>query len=113
VYIVCGSYGVGGTGDNGGVTTTIDAGRITVPNRTWKVIVVLPVGNNDVSRVSATTRVIAIDMPNTNAVLNTKWETYRTSVDAIEAATGYDLLSNLPVSVQEAIEPKVDNGPVL
>ncbi|QJX49222.1 DNA/RNA non-specific endonuclease [Hymenobacter taeanensis] len=111
VYIVCGSYGIGGTGSNGGVTRTIDGGRITVPNRTWKVIVILPVGDNDVSRISTTTRVIAIDMPNTNGIRNTDWGTYRTSVDAIEAATGYDLLSSLPVDVQAAIESKVDAGP--
>ncbi|HEX8506119.1 MAG TPA: DNA/RNA non-specific endonuclease [Hymenobacter sp.] len=111
VYIVCGSYGVGGTGDNG-FMTSLDQGRITVPNRTWKVIVVLPVGDNDVARVSATTRVIAVDMPNSNDI-NRAWGTYRTTVDAIEAATGYDLLSALPASVQAALESKVDSGPVL
>jgi endonuclease G len=37
--------------------------------------------------------------------------TYRTSVDAIEAATGYDLLSNLSTSIQASIEANVDNGP--
>ncbi|WP_240731541.1 DNA/RNA non-specific endonuclease [Hymenobacter radiodurans] len=110
VYIICGSYGIGGTGSNGGVTTTLDQGRITVPNRTWKVIVVIPVGDNDVARISASTRVIAVDMPNTQAILNTNWGTYRTSVDAIEASTGYDLLSALPIEVQTAIESKVDTG---
>jgi endonuclease G len=111
VYIICGSYGVGGTGSNGGVTTTLDGGRITVPNRCWKVVVVLPVGDNDVSRVNANTRIIAIDTPNINSI-NTNWGVYRTSVDAIEAATGLDLLSNLPVEVQEVIEAKTDGGPV-
>lgn len=111
VYVICGSYGVGGTGDNG-FTTTLDQGRVTVPNRTWKVIVVLPVGDNDVARISAITRVIAVDMPNTNAI-SQDWGTYRTTVDAIEAATGYDLLSALPASVQAALESKVDSGPVL
>jgi endonuclease G len=110
VYIICGSYGIGGTGSNGGVTTTIDQGRVTVPNRTWKVIVILPVGDNDVARVTANTRVIAVDMPNSQ-VINSNWGTYRTSVDAIEEATGYDLLSALPVELQAIIEARVDNGP--
>jgi endonuclease G len=109
VYIIAGSYGVGGTG-SAGYMTTIDQGRVTVPNRTWKVIVVLPVGDNDLARISANTRIIAVDMPNDNG-LNQNWGTYRTSVDAIEAATGYDLLSKLPVDVQAAIEAKVDAGP--
>jgi endonuclease G len=37
--------------------------------------------------------VIAVNTPNINTT--GAWGTYRTSVDAIEAATGYDLLSNL------------------
>jgi endonuclease G len=111
VYVVAGSYGVGGTGSNGGVTTTLDNGRVTVPKRCWKVVVILPVGDNDASRINASTRVIAIDTPNDNGLLTT-WGSYRTTVDAIEVATGYDLLSSLPVDVQAALESKVDNGPV-
>jgi endonuclease G len=109
-YIICGSYGVGGTGSNGGITTTINNGKITVPSNIWKVILVIPQGTNDVARVTAATRVIAINTPNINSV-NTNWAVYRTSVDAIEAVTGYDLLSALPVSVQAAIEATIDNGP--
>ncbi len=111
VYIICGSYGVGGTGSNGGVTTTLDNGHVTVPSRCWKVVVILPVGDNDVARVNANTRIIAIDTPNINSI-NTDWGVYRTSVDAIEAATGLDLLSNLPVEVQSTVESKIDGGPV-
>ncbi|MFD2785135.1 DNA/RNA non-specific endonuclease [Hymenobacter rubripertinctus] len=109
LYIIMGSYGLGGTGTNG-YAATIDGGRIRVPNRVWKVIVVLPVGTNDVSRVSSSTRIIAIDAPNDQSA-TTDWGQYRVSVDAIEAATGLDLLSALPLSVQEAVEAKVDNGP--
>lgn len=108
VYVICGAYGSGGTGSNGGVTYTINGGNVTVPSNVWKVIVVIPNGNNDLSRVSATTRVIAVNTPNINSI-NTNWKTYRTSVDAIEAATGYDLLSNLPANVQSAVESVVDN----
>ena len=114
VYIICGSYGKGGTGAlaNGTLVyaETIDQGRVQVPKRTWKVVVILPRGNNDVARVDANTRIIAVDLPNDNG-LNADWGTYRTSVDAIESATGYDLLSALPTSVQAVVEAKVDNGP--
>ncbi|HSI90857.1 MAG TPA: DNA/RNA non-specific endonuclease, partial [Adhaeribacter sp.] len=92
IYVIMGAYGTGGTGANG-YATTINSGKITVPNRIWKVMVVLPNGTNDVSRVTTSTRVIAIDTPNDNS-LSTTWGSYRTSVDAIEAATGYNLLSN-------------------
>lgn len=109
VYIIMGSYGTGGTGSNG-TATTINAGKITVPSNVWKVLVVLPQGTNDVSRVSTSTRVIAVNTPNINTV-SSSWGTYRTSVDAIEAATGYDILSNVPASIQATIEATVDNGP--
>ncbi|WP_235917421.1 DNA/RNA non-specific endonuclease [Hymenobacter busanensis] len=110
LYIIMGHYGTGGTGSNGGVTTTINGGRVTVPKRIWKVVVVLPVGDNDASRVTATTRVIAVDTPNENTV-STSWGGYRTTVDAIEQATGYDLLSAVPASVQASVEAQVDAGP--
>jgi len=110
VYLIMGNYGVGGSGGNGGTTNTLDNGRVTVPSRVWKIAVILPIGDNDVSRISATTRIIAIDTPNSNSI-NTSWGAYRVSIDEIEAATGLNLLSNLPASVQAAIEAVVDNGP--
>lgn len=108
VYVICGSYGSGGTGSNGGITYTIDNGRVNVPSNTWKVIVVLPNGNNDLNRIASNTRVITVNMPNTNG-LNTNWKTYRTTVNSIETATGYDLLSNVPTAIQNAIESVTDN----
>ncbi|MCI0751650.1 MAG: DNA/RNA non-specific endonuclease [Flammeovirgaceae bacterium] len=108
-YVIMGSYGAGGKGSKG-TANTIDNGRITVPNRIWKVIVVIPQGTDDVNRVTTATRVIAINTPNTNS-LSSSWGSYRTSVDAIEAATGYDILSALPDAVEAGLESKVDNGP--
>lgn len=109
LYVIMGSYGTGGTGSSG-YKTTIANGKVTVPNRIWKVIVVLPVGTNDVSRVTTSTRVIAVDTPNSTSI-SSSWGTYRTTVDAIEAATGYNILSNVSSSIQSVIEAKVDNGP--
>lgn len=109
LYIIMGSYGRGGKG-NAGTKTTIANGKVTVPSQVWKVIVVLPQGTDDVTRINAATRVIAINTPNTNSV-NSQWGNYRTSVDVIEAATGYNLLSALPESLQLIIEAQIDNGP--
>lgn len=111
-YIICGSYGVGGTGSNG-YRTTLDGGRVTVPSNIWKVILVLPNGTNDVSRVTTSTRVIAVNTPNTQTIVTSTWAGYRVSVDAIEAATGYDILSVLPDDVEAVLESRVDNGPTL
>lgn len=109
VYVVIGNYCIGGTGSNG-PANTIDKGRVTVPARIWKVLVILPEGDYDVNRVSTDTRVISVDTPNTNN-LNSDWGTFRTTVDAIEKSTGYDLLSNVPEAVQKVIEAQVDRGP--
>ena len=109
VYVICGSYGRGGTGTNG-YATTLDQGRVTVPARCWKVVVILAAGTDDAARVTAGTRVIAIDTPNDNSI-STTWGTYRTSVDAIETATGLDILSAVPTTVQQVVEARVDNGP--
>jgi DNA/RNA endonuclease G (NUC1) len=110
VYIVMGQYGVGGTGSSG-AANTIDAGRVTVPDRVWKVAIVIPSGTNDVSRVTTSTRVIAVDMPNDQGIRSVSWGTYRTTVDAIEAATGFDLFSAISDSIEATLESRVDNGP--
>jgi endonuclease G len=107
VYVVMGSYGTGGTG-SGGTASTIDGGHVTVPSNVWKVVVVIPNGNGDLARITTSTRVIAVNTPNINTT-NSDWKTYRTTVNAIEAATGYDILSALPTSVQSVVEATVDN----
>lgn len=109
LYIIAGPYGKGGTGSNGGVTSTIASGNVTVPSYTWKILVILPNGSNDISRITSSTRVIALWMPNNQSV-STAWGNYRTTVDYIESQTGFDFLSNVPASIQTAIESKVDAG---
>ena len=64
--------------------------------------------NLGVSGVTASTRLIAVDMPNSQGIRDTSWKNYRVSVDKIEAATGYDLLSNVPTTVQKVIESQID-----
>lgn len=110
LYIYAGSYGTGGTGSNG-TKSTINNGNVTVPNRTWKVIVVLSQGTNDLGRVTTSTRVIAVDMPNAQGIRSVNWGTYRVKVDQIEAAAGINLLDVVPTSIQNTLESKLDNGP--
>jgi endonuclease G len=109
VYIYAGGYGSGGTGSNG-LFYTIDQGRIAVPARVWKIMLVLPNGTNDVSRVTTSTRIIAVDMPNTQGIRNNSWGIYRVSVDQIESATGLNLLDILEDSLENTLESRVDNG---
>jgi endonuclease G len=110
LYIYSGGYGSGGTGTSG-YATTIASGKVTVPAKVWKVIMVLPAGTNDVSRVTTSTRCIAVIMDNADPVSGDTWGAHRVSVDAVEALTGFDFFSNVPVSIQAVIEAVVDNGP--
>ncbi|MBD6618470.1 DNA/RNA non-specific endonuclease [Komarekiella sp. 'clone 1'] len=107
LYIISGTYGIGGTGSNGR-KYTITNGKVQVPNRVWKVIVVSNPGVG-ASGITTNTRVISVDLPNTQGIRNNDWRTYRVSVDSIELKTGFNLLSNVSTSVQSVIESRVDN----
>ena len=115
LYIVAGGAGIGGVGSNGSVTTTLAGGRVTVPAQTWKVALVLSKdGGDDRSRVTCSTRTIAVIMPNTQGIRDDPWENYLTTVDAVEALTGYDFFSELPEPVQRCVEAGINgNNPEL
>jgi endonuclease G len=108
VYIIMGSYGTGGTGSVG-TANTVDAGHVNVPSNVWKVAVIIPVGNGDLSRVTTATRVIAVNTPNINTI-NSDWTKYIVTVKDIETATGYSLLTALPSNVRTALEAEKDSG---
>ena len=93
LYVIGGIYGSKGR-----------VGKVTVPGRTWKVIVVLDDIDDEITRA---TEVIAVDMPNSDRI-ESDWQTYRTTVDRIEIATGYDLLSEVPKRVQVDVESRYD-----
>lgn len=109
LYIYSGTYGEGGTGDFG-YMTSFAGNKVTVPAKVWKVIMVLPAGTDDLSRVTTSTRCIAVIMNNDQGPFSS-WGTYRVSVDSVEALTGLDFFSNVPPSVQSVIESVVDSGP--
>jgi endonuclease G len=111
MYIVDGVLGSGGSGSNGGTTTTIASGNVTVPGQLWKSIIILPVGSNDVSRVTTATRIITVIMPNTQSASAQPWGNYRVSTDYLEGLTGFNLWSNVPAAIQSVIESTVDTGP--
>lgn len=109
VYVIAGTYGAGGTGQNG-YAAKLANDKLTVPSTLWKVIVVLPTGSNDAERVSTDTRIIAVNIPNNQTAADKPWRAYLTSVDALEDLTGYDFLSNVPASIQRIIEARIDSG---
>jgi DNA/RNA endonuclease G (NUC1) len=88
----------------------IAGGKIVVPAVTWKVVIVLPNGANDVQRVSKSTRAFGIVVPNQLPLdKEAPWRNFRVSVDAVEYLTGYDFFSTVPKITQELIERRRDN----
>lgn len=97
VYIV--------TGVSGSKGTVKDEGIITIPEYAWKVAIVMPRDGRlgDVTS-PADVEVIAVIMPNVPGIRNDDWRQYTTTVDAVEALSGYDLLALLPDEIEEALE---------
>jgi DNA/RNA endonuclease G, NUC1 len=110
LYIVSGPAGSGGAGSNG-AATTIAGGHVLVPSSTWKCALVLAkASGDDVARVTAGTQTICVIMPNVQGILTVDWHIYLKSVDQVEALTGYNLFSNVPPAIQNAIEAGVNGA---
>ena len=97
VYIIAGVAGNKGTLKN--------EGTIVIPEYTWKVALILP-RDQGLSSVDSydDVEVIAAVMPNIPGIRNVDWHTYETTVDSVEALSGYDLLALLPDPVEIAVE---------
>lgn len=103
-YVVMGSYGNGGRGRLGYKTTIAD-GHIKVPAHIWKIILIIPDGDDDLERIDSDAEVIAVDTPNDNAV-SSYWKNYVCTVRDIEQATGYTFFTNLPASLKNSFEDR-------
>lgn len=101
IYIITGPHGNIGT---------IAAGRVVVPQYTWKVVLVIPNGSDDLQRASTrTTRVFGIIVPNFPPLnINAPWRDFRVTVNDVEWLTGHDFFSAIPKITQELIERKRD-----
>lgn len=106
LYIVAGPAGKGGTGKSGREETL--GGKVTVPGSCWKVVIVVPEGEkDDIDKVFARTRVIAVIMPNDDTVKH-DWPKYRTSVKEVEKLTGYTFFDAVPAETINPLKEKVD-----
>ncbi len=100
IYIYSGGHGNAGT---------IANGEIVAPLVTWKVVLVLDNGTNDLQRINKSTRAFAIIVPNQEPISpSTPWREFRTNVDAVEYLTGFNFFTNVPKNTQEIIERRRD-----
>ena len=88
---------------------TIAQGRIVAPQYTWKVVLIIPNGDNDLKRVNKGTRAFGLVVPNFLPLdINAPWRNFRVTVDNVEKLTGYDFFSNVPRMTQLLIERQRD-----
>jgi endonuclease G len=107
LYIVAGPEGQGGTGRLG-YKDRIGHGRVVVPARCWKVILVLDQGRgDDLRRVNRDTRLIGVVMPNDETV-GYGWAHFRVPVAAVEQLTGYRFFTAVPAAIIEPLKRERD-----
>lgn len=83
-------------------------GYVWIPQYNWKIAVVVPPGSGSaLDRITATNRVIAIKVPNTNGVSST-WQNFITSPSQIQVDTGLTFFTALPAEVAAGLRGKVD-----
>jgi endonuclease G len=114
LYIISGPAGRGGRGSMG-TAQTIAGTKVTVPAECWKIVVVIPEGNagdDDLAKINAATRVIAVIMPNDNEAVGEAWAGFRTSPAEIEGRTGYHFFDRLPGDVAQSLRQRIDNAPI-
>ena len=104
LYIICGSYGQGGEGLKGYKSTVGIANTITVPKNTWKIVVQLKQGTQDLQRIDNKTQIICVDMPNNQNVNQKPWQDYKISVDELERRTGLNFFDAIPKTIQDQLE---------
>lgn len=107
LYVYAGSAGQGGTGANG-AANTVAAGHVVVPKWTWKVIMVLPGGSNDLDRITKSTRTIAVIIPNNQGIRLSTWQTFRTNIMEVEALTGLNFLTTVRPQLRRFLKHRVD-----
>ena len=89
-------------------TKTIGNG-VAVPTSMFKLVVLLSGGHPLPSDVTASTRVIAVEIPNTTTVSGS-YKSFRVKFADLEAKTGFHFLSDVPAEVHDALAQIVDAG---
>jgi endonuclease G len=109
LYVIAGPVGQGGRG-SAGPRQQIGKDNVVVPAECWKIVVEVPAagGDDDLAKITAATRVIAVLMPNDNDAVSYAWAGFRTSVAEVERKTGYHFFDRLPADVAAALRDKVD-----
>jgi endonuclease G len=100
-YIIAGGIFTNGVG----LGTLNDLGQIGIPDSTWKIAIIGPVGFGLADVHAATdVSVIAVNMPNVVGIASNSFQQYLTTIAKIEASTHYNFLDLLGEAIQCKIE---------
>jgi len=87
-----------------------------VPSKVWKVVVVIPKGNSDISRLDRNATVLCVSMPNDNSLYTvsnkTAWRNYLISVSTLEIesnanGTPLSLFNNIAEAERNMLKSKI------
>jgi endonuclease G, mitochondrial len=110
LYLYCGHGFNDRTAEGIAKRQRLGRNGVVVPDFGWKIALVLPEqGGDDLARITATTRVIAVRMPNISTISKQDWREFRTSVEDIEKATGLVFFDALPKETAAALKNRVDD----
>lgn len=107
LYIFAGGVGRGGIGNRGYFEEIVLSNNqtILVPEFCWKILVILPEGENDFTRMATDAKILSVCVPNQQGCQNTgSWEQYECSINYIEEITQLDFLDLLPDDLEEILE---------
>lgn len=89
----------------------LPSGSAAIPDYTWKIAVVVPVGSGTAaSRITTSTRCIALLVPNVQGIRSNPWQNYITSGYNVQSYTGLSFFTSLSSTVRSALLSKVDSG---
>ena len=87
------------------------SGEASIPGYTWKIAVIVPAGSGTaLSRITSSTRVISLKVPNISGIYSVPWTTYVTSANQLQTDTGFTFFTALPSSVASVLRAKVDGA---
>lgn len=104
VLVICGPQGFG-------TNRTISTGQIPIASNVWKIIVAVPLGSGStLNRITNSTRVIAVSIPNVQGVRSVPWQNYLTSVNQLQTNTGLTFFTALNSNLATVLRAKVDGS---
>jgi endonuclease G len=104
LLIICGPSGFSGS-------RIQPSGKAAIPAYTWKIIVVVPLGSGSaISRITSSTRVITVKMPNVQGIRSVNWTNYNTTPNQIQSDTGYTFFTALNSTLAATLRAKNDGG---